>query len=798
MISAAADRVSVEHPIQVVEELAAKQIDVYRVQPKEIVSHYNHERSVVESYRGRQLLELLQNADDSLDDETRRGSRLLFRLVGNTLIAANTGRSFDPAGIESLVISDTSPKQLRRSRCIGNKGLGFRSVLSWSAEPMVLSGPHAIAFAAEHAEECVLRLAEELPGLAQIVGEWREAGRNIPAPTMRFPFSPEDNSPLLTLAHEVMDEGYDTVIALPLQLGSLQETVRREVLDQLHQVSGNLLLFCYHLEHLSIETGDAAIDRSWTLKREGDEFSQTVRITEGSTGETRQWRIRRRMGRLPGEVVDQDIRDTPQYEIAVAVPEDIRPAETNHLCVFFPTEDVLPTPLLAHATLATNESRKRLIPHAANQFVLSQLASLMAEVAEEEAQKQHERGLILLSGAEKCDPELVQLGFWHALLAAACDRNLVPCIDKTVRKASEVRLAGHRIWYTIATSETFPELLAEMPNGEVTGFATALGIRSYSPRELAERLERAINPLSPKDSGAIVGALLRTGQLPYENLPAVLRDVDGRVIPVSQTVFLPPEGEPVALPDWAVGISFLHREYTEACRSSAGASTGRDLRLLMEGAGYEIEEYQFESLARRLEDVAYRDSTLDSKTQAARCRAILAILFALTRGQMEAASVRTDVSLLTDTGLRRSARSCYLSASYPNGRLVDVLYRPLGTDEFVADPTALGLEDAAIEEVEHFLRRLGVADKPRMTRIQPYEFGKVGLGDFVQTTLDEQAYPIVLDAEVASSDEVRAMYWSLRIEGIEMPDRFAALLQCGDVEPLISYLSAEGAYLILT
>src|SRR3989338_6226892 len=118
-----------------VQDLARKQIELYRVQPAEVASHFNREQAALDSYRGRQLLELLQNADDACEDFDGE-KKLLFRLIKDHLIIANTGNPFTKQGIESLVISDNSPKQLKRTRYIGNKGLGFRSVLSWSQSPI--------------------------------------------------------------------------------------------------------------------------------------------------------------------------------------------------------------------------------------------------------------------------------------------------------------------------------------------------------------------------------------------------------------------------------------------------------------------------------------------------------------------------------------------------------------------------------------------------------------------------------------------------------------------------------------
>ena len=210
-----------------IHQLAARQKSIYCLQPADLKSHYNHERSVVDSYRGRQLLELLQNADDAFDP-TKRPTKLLFRLFSDCLVAANSGRPFAYEGIESLVVTDASPKQLHRTRCIGNKGLGFRSVLSWSLSPLVHSGVWSVAFSAEAARRNVEVLAKANENIGAVVQQWRAVRADLPAPIMRFPFVPLPDDVHLKLAREIMAEGFDTVIVLPFQEGEAGQRVRAD------------------------------------------------------------------------------------------------------------------------------------------------------------------------------------------------------------------------------------------------------------------------------------------------------------------------------------------------------------------------------------------------------------------------------------------------------------------------------------------------------------------------------------------------------------------------------------------
>ena len=79
----------------------------------------NMERYVSESYSGRSLIELLQNADDA-------GAKnfLLEKIDDDIFVVANDGRIFTDEDMFSLCRSGASTKK-RKSESIGYRGIGF-------------------------------------------------------------------------------------------------------------------------------------------------------------------------------------------------------------------------------------------------------------------------------------------------------------------------------------------------------------------------------------------------------------------------------------------------------------------------------------------------------------------------------------------------------------------------------------------------------------------------------------------------------------------------------------------------
>ena len=96
---------------------------------------------ITQEYRGRCVLELLQNAHDALagarPDDPRRISFVLVIEPEPVLLIANSGRPFRQKDFEGICQLGQSPKDPNES--VGNKGLGFQSVLEVSTRPQIWS-----------------------------------------------------------------------------------------------------------------------------------------------------------------------------------------------------------------------------------------------------------------------------------------------------------------------------------------------------------------------------------------------------------------------------------------------------------------------------------------------------------------------------------------------------------------------------------------------------------------------------------------------------------------------------------
>lgn len=772
-----------------VERLAAEQVSLYRQHPSEMRPHHAHERSVERAYRGRQLLELLQNADDAGRDYGG-APRFLFRLSGDFLIAANAGVPFSTEGIESLVISDRSPKQLERGRHIGEKGLGFRSLLSWSDRPLVRSGALTIAFAPEHAREVASSIARDVPALRAEMDRYSAEYDSVPVPIMRFPFVPPEGDERLGLAEEVARQGYETVIVLPLVRGRRREAALADISRQAGNIGPPTLLFSNHLTEIAVDVGGASA--TWWVERQAKLDAQTVALQRDDSVSI--WTIRRREAELPEELLDEGSGAT-SVALAVAAPEDVTGGRDNTLCVFFPTNVSLPTSVLAHATLETDDSRKRLIQGPAAEFSLRELANLIADVAEAETADAADpwRGLRLLAGAERCDPELEHLGFSGSLREAILDRAVFPRLDGTITKAAHVWKSPTPAWRKIDGGEWLGDFLAESPSEEVNALLEDLELSVLPPHEQSRRLERIVEAEIVAgrfdEAGKVVGTFLQDRRLPKLPLASVLVDEQSVRLASSEHVLLPPEGPPPTRPSWAFDIHFLHPSFSVGIRSIEDL-TARELSRRLVEAGYAVDEYQLEAVARRLIRSAEQGAK-DEPDAAQRHLDVLRCVFEMAKSQDSSAAINAPLRVLTERGNLRRASDCYVGRAYSGGALLNALYGPLGEDEFCAGPSVLQIQ-APVGEVERFLSRIGVANRVRGRPLDsPYAIRQAGLQDHVRETLGRLTYPQELADQEFASAETAFADLEVYYDNCMLPDRWNDVLVKGVPEAVVAYVTSE-------
>lgn len=242
---------------------------------------------VAQEYRGRCVLELLQNAHDALamagEDDPRRISFVLRTSPTPVLLVANSGRSFHRTDFDGICQLGQSPKDPNES--VGNKGLGFRSVLEVCTSPEIWSKPSSpgepgyifrfdpavlgkVAASARDLElrglearspfDPMLPLVDWSPEQHQQYLTRLSAAGVVAAEEAKTYLSPYIMPlPIIESALDVeqlLADGYVTVVRLPLDGGrtGTSDDAVRSVAEQLRALDARATVFLPHLQALVI------------------------------------------------------------------------------------------------------------------------------------------------------------------------------------------------------------------------------------------------------------------------------------------------------------------------------------------------------------------------------------------------------------------------------------------------------------------------------------------------------------------------------------------------------------------
>lgn len=756
--------------------LAADQLELYRRQPRELISHANRETAAVEGYRGRQLLELLQNADDAaVGSDT---ARLLVCIRDDSIVVANSGAAFSLGGLESLVISDCSPKQLDRNRYIGCKGLGFRSVLTWSECPLISSGHLAVGFNRARAIHSVEALGGESEHIAERLSEFSEAEGHLPVPIMRFPFVPSERD--LRLAMEYRQQGFDTVVVLRMPDDDRRDRVHEDVLRQLDTIHTEALLFCRSLTKIELHGTDV---RRWEILREVVDCQTTRLIIQSSEGDAL-WTLYRREGRVtPPE--RSRTRKQRDYETAIAIPDEPTASPDRCLCVFFPTQDELPLPVVLHATLELSDDRNRVHNTDDNREVLQALAAHLADVVSDEADHEHpKRALRLLDGLDNADPELSRLGFVDRAVCELKDRHIFPRIGGSLGPAEGTHRTPHDSWHPLLKPEHFSSVLDVRSDERLTGVLDLFNIGWFEQDELVRRLRTQLEEMAPEAAGQLVGKLLATERLGKFPVGSFILTSSESFLEPEQHCFLSPDAETFPVPDWASDIQFVHAEFQRGLQSRATGSSVRALAGRLEARGARVDEYRLDTVVRAL---ASRARQPKQPTRSQRTAELLEWLFRTTRGE-PGQLTGVSIPVLTADGDVCAPEECYLGHDYPGGDLLLRIYSRIDGVQFVASPEQLGLGEEDASRIAIFLVLLGVNDKPKNVPLNHKQSSTLA-----RRALVELEYPtFVREEECEDAAAALRLCKDIGVDESTLPEHFEEILEEADPTALVAFLLSEG------
>ena len=218
--------------LNLIDKIASRRLRTYENDINLLGEHVRGEATISGDYHDRLLLELLQNANDAVDEQC--------------------------------------------PTLIGAKGIGFKSVLQISREPSIYSGVFSFCFSKD-------KTRERIKEIVQI-------SDNENVPVFRVPHTCEPDKEIKEIT-ELKGQKYVTVIRLPFK----DTEAREQTIKQLQELSAECLLFCPHLNCIEIEiqTDAQEIKREIRLERHGvfgaEESKVDLTTTENGQKESKSW-----------------------------------------------------------------------------------------------------------------------------------------------------------------------------------------------------------------------------------------------------------------------------------------------------------------------------------------------------------------------------------------------------------------------------------------------------------------------------------------------------------------------------
>jgi hypothetical protein len=336
----------------------------------ELIKENNVEKRDIKGYHGREILELLQNADDayqkSIDEDNKPNEPLevVIEFKNNILSVSNTGTYFDNDGIKAIVQGNNSQKS---GKYIGNKGTGFRSVLNWADKIRIFSGDFNLEFSKEIASEKL----NEIKSKPQIEKQIRK--------------NPSLYIPILSIPKYIETNIFykETKIEITVNQNKLNDGFGAQ--EQIENIDMRILLFLPNVSKIKIETEkeNMQYERTISTKTISNRAFKTVALRKISNEDTIVYEESFYLFEKNIKKAIEEESEKKDIRLAIAVPIDYSSFKCNYLYSFFPLLDTeSPFDCVMHASYVLGDQRNTLINGEINKTIICQQLSFIKDIAE--------------------------------------------------------------------------------------------------------------------------------------------------------------------------------------------------------------------------------------------------------------------------------------------------------------------------------------------------------------------------------------------------------------------------------
>ena len=341
---------------------------------EDLIEENNVEQRDVKGYHGREILELLQNADDAYQKSIDQGNKpntalnVEISYLEDCLTISNTGTFFDEDGIKAIVQGNNSPK---KGTYLGNKGTGFRSVLNWAKAIRIFSGEFAVEFSKEYAKELFTSIKNE-PQIAKQL----KKNEKLYIPMLAVPKNIRHDRPADRTTIEV-------------NVDKRKTTDEYSVEKQLDSIDLRILLFLPNISKISItiESKKVVYQRCMKESYENSNLKHKnvilSKIVDDEIAYSEEFKLFNKTVKK-AFIEDEQPKDV---HLAIAVPVGIK-RPINHLYSFFPLLDTdAPFDCVMHATYSLGDHRNTVIANDTNKTIGEYQLDFLFQIANFLSQK---------------------------------------------------------------------------------------------------------------------------------------------------------------------------------------------------------------------------------------------------------------------------------------------------------------------------------------------------------------------------------------------------------------------------
>ncbi|MGG1398036.1 DUF3883 domain-containing protein [Bacillus salipaludis] len=587
-----------------------------------------------------------------------------------------------------------SPKARMQNK-IGNKGTGFRSVLSWSEEVMIKSGALSVGFSEKFARQ-FLEVVKEIEPLVKEYLEENKAEDSIA--TLVVPKWMDDLA--------VVESTYDTSIRLKL-LPEVIDDVHR----QLRDIDCETLLFLNHIERLTIKINNQEfVFKKSVLERNVVVISLTE---DGREVRRKRWTIKKESKQYKGK----------NYELTIAYTEKLDDRK-NILYSYFKTDVSFPFPAVIHGTFNLDANRNHLLKeNDENIYLLKRLGGLLIETALEMTNKKEPgyEALSLLCSNGEFSPEISEMGFEEHLLSGIKNTKVFPTINRQYVTFGESPKFFNVPFADLLPRDSFSNLMLYTDKPEIVNVLERLSdgeSLEYDYSDFYKRLNKTSANLNMKQRVKIIQYILDIYSWDIRakgaKTPNLIIDNEGNPISKDDVIFIyPSKAEALETPPKFSKIKFLNPTMSKYLRDELSVSSPRDLASKLHDFG--VREYAFDTVTGRILSRLRKRIKNQSKSIKSDIITTTKWFYSVyqTADGKNKANPQKDFYLINRQGDIVPAKDLYIGKEYGH-YVCENLLSEIAPDRFVAGAGQLGIPNDNELEMIEFLSWLGANRYPQI------------------------------------------------------------------------------------